>query len=421
MNDGTVDSNVATVSITVSAVNDAPVAVADSYSVLKNGTLNVAAAGVLINDIDVDSPANTLTAIKDTDPTHGTLALNSDGSFTYTPTVGWSGNDSFSYHANDGTADSNIVTVSISVNDINEVPTDIGLSNNSVAENQPIATVVGTLSTVDPDTGDTFSYSLVSGIGDTDNGSFTISGASLRTSDVFDFETKSIYAIRVRSTDQGGLYIEKEFIITVSNVNEAPVITEGASTAFTMSEDGVRSCSDLTLHATDVDGDMLTWSISSAASHGIATASGTGTFKVIGYTPDSNYNGSDSFVVQVSDGNGGTDTITVSIGVSAVNDAPVAADQSVTTAEDTAKAITLVATDVEGDTLTWAVGTPAHGTLTGTAPDVTYTPAANYNGSDSFTFTVNDGTVDSNVATVSLTVSAVNDAPVAADAVGHHR
>ena len=89
--DGAADSNVATVSLTVTAVNDAPVAVADSYSVLKNGTLNIAAPGVLANDTDADS--DPLTAIKVTDPAHGTLTLNSNGSFNYTPTAGWSGAD----------------------------------------------------------------------------------------------------------------------------------------------------------------------------------------------------------------------------------------------------------------------------------------------------------------------------------------
>src|SRR5206468_3455238 len=88
--------------------------------------------------------------------------------------------------------------------------------------------------------------------------------------------------------------------------------------------------------------------------------------------------------------------------------------QAVTTNEDTAKAITLSASDVEGSPLTYAiVAAPAHGALSGTAPALTYTPAANYNGADSFTFKANDGALDSNVATVSITVVAVNDAPVA--------
>src|SRR5439155_19084333 len=107
---------------------------------------------------------------------------------------------------------------------------------------------------------------------------------------------------------------------------------------------------------------------------------------------------------------------TVSITVTAVDDAPVVADQSVTTAEDTVTTITLAVTDPDSPTFTYTIGTPpAHGTLSGTAPALTYTPALNYSGPDSFTYTANDGTLDSNVATVTIAVTAVNDAPLAAD------
>jgi len=113
----------------------------------------------------------------------------------------------------------------------NSAPTDIALSNSTVAENEPINTVVGTFSTTDPDAGDTFTYTLVSGTGDTDNGSFNILGSSLRTSESFDYETKNSYSIRVRSTDNGGLWVEKQFIITITNVNYDLTIssTEGGS------------------------------------------------------------------------------------------------------------------------------------------------------------------------------------------------
>src|SRR5204863_165100 len=111
-----------------------------------------------------------------------------------------------------------------------------------------------------------------------------------------------------------------------------------------------------------------------------------------------------------------TGTATVGITISA-NQAPVATAQpSVTTPEETAKSITLAGTDAEtaAGSLTYnSVSTPLHGTLTGTAPNLTYTPVTDYNGADSFTFKVNDGTVDSASATVSITVTAVNDAPVA--------
>ncbi len=104
----------------------------------------------------------------------------------------------------------------------------------------------------------------------------------------------------------------------------------------------------------------------------------------------------------------------VSISRAQINHAPVAQNQSVTTNEDTAKAITLVATDPDKNPLTYIiVSGPLHGTLTGSGAGKTYKPAANYNGPDSFTFKANDGRVDSNIATVSITVTPVNDAPVA--------
>jgi hypothetical protein len=113
-------------------------------------------------------------------------------------------------------------TVTINLTNVNESPTDIVLSSNSVAENQPAGTTVGSFTTTDPDAGNTFTYSLVGGTGSTDNGSFTISGNSLKTAAVFDYEAKNSYSIRVRSTDQGGLWTEKQFTVIVANVNEQP-------------------------------------------------------------------------------------------------------------------------------------------------------------------------------------------------------
>ena len=119
------------------------------------------------------------------------------------------------------TLDKNFV---ISVNDLveNNPPTDITLSSTTVDENQPVGTVVGTLGAIDPDTGDTFTFSLACTVPSADDSSFNINGADLRTSDVFDFETKSAYNICVRVADQGGLFFDKNFVVTVNNVNETP-------------------------------------------------------------------------------------------------------------------------------------------------------------------------------------------------------
>ena len=104
----------------------------------------------------------------------------------------------------------------------NSAPTDLTLSSAIVAEHQPAGTLVGVLSTTDPDAGNTFTYTLVSGAGCTNNDSFTISGTNLLTAVPCDYETHNCLGIRVRSTDQSGLYVEKAFTITVTNINEAP-------------------------------------------------------------------------------------------------------------------------------------------------------------------------------------------------------
>ena len=104
----------------------------------------------------------------------------------------------------------------------NHAPSDMALSSSTVAENQPPGTTVGTLSTTDPDVGDTFTYTLVSGTGDADNGSFTITGDQLKTAAMFDYETKNSYAVRLLTTDQGGLSYDEATLITVLDIDERP-------------------------------------------------------------------------------------------------------------------------------------------------------------------------------------------------------
>jgi hypothetical protein len=105
--------------------------------------------------------------------------------------------------------------------DTNQAPTNITLNNSTIAENQPINTKIGNFTTIDPNTGDTFTYSLVSGTGDTNNNSFIIVGNNeLQTKAVFDYETKNSYSIRIKTTDQGGLSFEKQLTIGVTDVND---------------------------------------------------------------------------------------------------------------------------------------------------------------------------------------------------------
>jgi len=147
-------------------------------------------------------------------------------------------------------------TGTVKIADVNEGPTDIALSTATVAENQASETGVGTLSTVDPDGGETFTYTLVEGTGSTDNDSFTISSVTLKTAAVFDHETKSSYSIRVRSTDAGGFWTEKAFAITVTDVNDAPVVTTTVA-ALAYTENGGAVVVDGGLTVTDVDSTNL--------------------------------------------------------------------------------------------------------------------------------------------------------------------
>jgi hypothetical protein len=203
--------------------------------------------------------------------------------------------------------------------------------------------------------------------------------------------------------------------ITVNPVNDAP--TANAQTVGTAEDTPV----GITLTGSDVEtaSANLVFNITAAPANGVL--SGTGANRT--YTPNANYNGPDSFKFTVTDtGDGSSPALTsteatVTINVGAVNDAPTADAQSVSTNEDTAKAITLTGSDIDtpAASLTYIiVAGPSHGTVSpGTGPGRTYTPTGNYNGPDSFTFKINDGTADSNVATVSITVNAVNDAPTA--------
>ncbi len=148
----------------------------------------------------------------------------------------------------------------ISVSNVNEAPSDVTLSATSIVENAPANTIIGQLSTTDVDAANTFTYSLVAGIGSTDNAAFNISGNTLRANSSFNFETKSSYTVRVRSTDQGGLFTEKAFVISVTNANEAP--TDIGLSSNNIAENSGVNATVGSLSTTDVDaGDSFSYSL----------------------------------------------------------------------------------------------------------------------------------------------------------------
>jgi VCBS repeat-containing protein len=145
--DGTLTSNLATVTLTVSAVNDAPTAAANAYSTGEDTNLTVAAPGVLGNDSDPDG--DSLHAVVESAPSHGTLALDADGSFTYTPAADFNGSDSFSYRASDGTLTSNLATVTLTVSAVNDAPTVTVAARGTCGSNDHSGTVNLTVADVE--------------------------------------------------------------------------------------------------------------------------------------------------------------------------------------------------------------------------------------------------------------------------------
>ena len=132
---------------------------------------------------------------------------------------------------------------------------DINISNSTLAENNSADAIIGTLSTINSDTGDTFTYSLCGG---TDDASFSISGSELQANAVFDYESKNSYEVCVRTTDSANAIFDKTFTISITNVNEMPSISSTATTSV-----DENSAYSYTLGASDADGDSLTWSVKS--------------------------------------------------------------------------------------------------------------------------------------------------------------
>jgi uncharacterized delta-60 repeat protein len=405
--------------------NAKPVAAADSYSLNEDGTLTIAAsAGVLDNDTDSDggrttdqdqdgvpdyldaAPTNpgvnanighnglVAELVPNSGPFHGVLEFQKDGSFTYAPVPNYAGTDTFLYRAGDGIESSDPATVTIAVQPVNDPPLANGQSL-ATAEDTSL-TVLLSGSDVDQD-----SLNFVVATGPAHG---TLSGTvpNLTYTPAANYSGPDSFTFKANDgTLNSALAI---VAIIVTPVNDPPV---AVADYFTILEDTSLRVDDVLINDTDADGDTLTVAEVRVPSHGNFGDLGGGVF---GYFPAQNYSGQDSFRYIVSDGHGGTATNTAYITVSPVNDAPVANSQSVSTPEDSSIAITLSGSDLDVDALSYiVVSVPSHGTLGGTASNVTYTPAANYHGPDNFTFKVNDGTVDSAVATVSITVTAVND------------
>jgi len=407
-------SNPATVTITVtpvSPVNTAPVAGNNSYTTNEDTPLVITGAGVLGNDTDVEG--NPLTAVKVADPQHGTVTLNTNGSFTYTPAANYFGSDSFTYTASDGTLDSNTATVTIMVNPVNDAPTATSDSYTTNEDTPLVITGAGVLGNDTDVEGNPLTAVKVS---DPAHGTVTLNAdGSFTYTPALNYNGQDSFTYKVRD---GALHSNVATVtVTVNPVNDAPA---GTNDSYTLAEDTTLTIPAPGLLANDFDAEgPLFISNRTSVSHGTIEVLSNGAFT---YTPTANYNGTDSFTYRVSDSFVTSSPITVNFTITPVedvNDAPVSNPDAYSVAEDGTLSIPAPGllsndTDANGQQLfiTDAIA-PSHGTL-GINPDgsFTYTPSLNYNGPDSFSYQVSDSIDKSAPTTVNITVTPVNDAPV---------
>ena len=392
-----------TVTIEVFAVIDAAVPVADTYSVIENGVLVVNAAnGVLANESNVDGLA--IDAVfSSTSNSNGTLSGNADGSFTFTPTADFYGTAAFTYWLDGSPATT--ATITFTVTSSNIAPS-IAFGFLTPTEDTTFdGSVLGAV--VDPD-GDAVTVELVSG---TQHGSMALDPngdfqytptANYSGSDSFTFR-----AFDGESYSQVGT-----FYLSVYPVNDAPVaVADNVSTAM-----GVALVIYPLANDYDIDGTLQPGVYGTgAASHGTVSSSGTS----ITYTPDPYFHGTDSFTYQVYDNSGSSSTGTVYVTVTGDNIAPTASGFAQTIDEDTSISGNLLGFGTDLDhfpnaTLTASLAIySSHGyVLVDPNGDYSYTPVANWYGTDSFVYRVDDGALSA-TATVTITVRPINDSPVA--------
>jgi VCBS repeat-containing protein len=384
-------SSVATVTVTVTPPpNHAPVAVNDAATVAAGAAVS---GNVLANDTDADN--DVLHAALKTNAAHGVVTLADDGTYKYTPTAGYSGADSFTYTVTDGKATST-ATVSLTVTPPpNHAPVAVDdaltvaagavgtgnvLANDTDADNDTLHAAIETKAAhgvVTVNDNGTFSYTPNAGYSGSD--SFTYSVSDGKASD-----TATV-------------------TVTVTPPpNHAPVAVDDTATVAA----GAAVTGNILANDTDADNDALHAALKTGPAHGVLTLADDGTYK---YTPTAGYSGSDSFTYTVTDGKA-TSTATVSLTVTPPpNHAPVAVNDAVTVAAGATATGNVLAndTDADNDTLHAALKTnAAHGVVTlnddGT---FSYTAAAGYSGTDSFTYTASDGHTSS-LATVEITVQA---------------
>ncbi len=397
-------SSSSSTAVTITVVNNVPVANSDSYSMTANsGPLNIYAPGVLGNDSDMDG--HTTAAAVVGYPSNGSLSLNADGSFSYTPNTNFAGTDSFTYEASDtfGTSSSASVTITVT----NNAPQAYNDSYSVGANGSLYVSAPGVLVNDYDADWHTLSVSGASQPGHgtvsmNADGSFTYFPASGYVgSDSFDY------------TASDGITTSTA-TVSIDVTNSAP---SAASDAYSIGANGTLSVNSPGVlgNDSDPDGHSLSASLGSGPANGSLTFNADGSFS---YTPATGFVGNDSFTYSASDGHGGSSSATVSITVE--NNPPVAENDSYSvnnsygyggyggTLNVSAPGVLGNDADPNGHSLSaGVVANPSHGSLTFNADgSFTYTPAFGYVGNDSFTYQASDGYGSSNVATVTIDVTA---------------
>ncbi len=417
-----------TFDIIVKPVNDPPVAVDDFYTVLGNTTLTTTAAnGVLINDSDPESDPLTVNTTPVSGPSNGTLTLNANGTFTYTPTAGFSGTDSFVYEVSDGNGGVTTATAFIDVS----VPVTGPLNavNDAVMTNEEtLINIVVMANDALPTTG---AFNIQSTTPPS-NGTITVlpNGTIDYTPNV-DFFGVDTFTYTL--ADASGRTSTATVTVTVKNVQDPPVANADSGST---PEDTTLPNINILANDSDPDNDTLTVT-SATPANGTVVINANGT---IDYTPNPGFFGTDTVNYTITDGNGGFANSSVLINVVPVADPPTSADNSVTTVEEIS--YTFVASDfpfadqdpfdslvaVRIDTLPAAGqllinGNPATAGQVVSLSDINngnliFVPAPNGFGTNytTFDFSVSDGLLfQTSPNTMTVHVTPVQDPPVATD------
>ncbi|WP_395233741.1 Ig-like domain-containing protein [Vibrio alginolyticus] len=389
----------ATVTLNITPVNDAPVAVDNSAQLLEGGSFEV---NVLGNDSDADvGDSFELTSVTVVDtPAHGSVNVTASGAIVYNPNENYFGEDSFTYTVADlAGAVSNAATVTMTVTPVNDAPMAQAQSQTLDEDNSLVITLVG--SDIDNDD-DTLQYLI------TEQVSYGVleqlTNNSWRYTPEADFNGSDFFLFKVNDGDLDSTEVRVD--LTVNAVNDTPTATDISATG----EEEIPLT--ITLNGNDAEGSSLSYQIVKSPVNGNVTV--TGNHAV--YTGNSNFFGQDSFTYSVSDGELTSGVALVTITVNNVNDAPViTGTPSAQVDEDSVYQFVPAALDNDpADTLTYLIANkPPWATFDKTTGALSGTPSNRYVGTyPGIVISVSDGTISSSLSAFSITVNNVNDAPV---------